>query len=364
MSRIVIDARELRTSSGRYAERLLFYLQLVDKTNEYLVLVKPSDLDNWSPSGKNFQKILCPYKEFTFGEQIGLMKQIKSLKPDLVHFTFTQQPILYTGKVITTIHDLTTLRFDNPDKNFIVFKIKQFIYGLVTKRVARKSKLVITDSEYVRNDVSDYAHIPKSKIKVIYEAADKITDNPAPVNSVKPGSYIMYLGRPTPHKNLERLVEAFEIIQKVRPELQLVLAGKSDANYKRIEDRVKNKGIENIVFTGFVSEGQLRWLYENCSAYVFPSLSEGFGLPGLEAMSAGATVVSSNATCLHEIYGDAAEYFDPINVEEMANSIERVLSDNSLRGDLIRRGYTQASKYSWETTAKQTLDLYNQCLNN
>ena len=144
----------------------------------------------------------------------------------------------------------------------------------------------------------------------------------------------------------------------------LVLAGKKDANYRRLEKHVEKKGITNVLFTDFVSEGQLRWLYENCEAYVFPSLSEGFGLPGLEAMLHGAPVISSSATCLPEIYGEAAQYFDPLNVQSMANAINIVLINRFLRTELIAKGKDQVAKYSWERTAEQTLGVYARILGN
>ena len=173
----------------------------------------------------------------------------------------------------------------------------------------------------------------------------------------------MYIGRPTPHKNLERLVQAFRLLQPQYPELKLVLAGKKDTNYRRVEAKVRQQGMENsVVFTDFVSEGQLRWLYENCAAYVFPSLSEGFGLPGLEAMVHGAPVVSSNATCLPEIYGNAAHYFDPLDTQAMADAINEVLNNAALRQELINRGKDQAAKYSWKRMAEQTLAVYEQVL--
>jgi len=117
-----------------------------------------------------------------------------------------------------------------------------------------------------------------------------------------------------------------------------------------------------VVFPGHVSEGQLRWLYENTAAYVFPSLSEGFGLPGLEAMAHGAPVVSSKATCLPEIYGDAAVYFDPLSTNDIARKINSVINSQSLRTQMIKRGRSQAARYSWKTMAKQTLEIYKQAL--
>lgn len=127
---IVIDARELRTTTGRYVERLLYYLQEVDtdRSHRYTILLKPKDMDGWNPTSKRFIKVACPFKEFTFSEQTGLLWQIMRLHPDLVHFPMVQQPILYQGKVVTTMQDLTTLRFTNPSKNKLVFKVKQRVY--------------------------------------------------------------------------------------------------------------------------------------------------------------------------------------------------------------------------------------------
>jgi len=364
MKNIVIDARELNTSSGRYVFKLIENLQKIDKINTYKLLLKPSDISGFKTTNKNFEAISCPYKEFTFAEQTGLHSQIKSLKPDLVHFTFPQQPALYSAPTITTIHDLTTLRFSNPDKNIAVFKTKQKIYEQLMKRVAKKSARIITPSNYVKNDLVDFSGVRKSKVIVTYEAADKIKQEAKVLPELKGRDFIMYIGRPTPHKNLERLIEAFANLQKNHPNLILVLAGKEDANYKRIKQGVTKSRIQNVFFSGFVSEAELRWLYENCKAYVFPSLSEGFGLPGLEAMVHGAPVVSSSSTSLPEIYADAAEYFNAEDVSSIEKAIDKVLKSKTLRDKLIKRGYEIASKYSWDKMAKQTLKIYKAVLNN
>lgn len=364
MKHIVIDARELRTSSGRYVERLLHYLQKLDNAHRYTILLKPADMAGWQPANPAFTPVACPHQEFTFAEQLGLKRQIQGLKPDLVHFTFPQQPILYGGKTITTIHDLTTLRFTNPDKNPLVFTCKQRVYSSVIKRAARKSAQIITGSQFVKDDVVQFTGISPDKITVTYEAADPITDPPEALPDLAGRQFIMYIGRPTPHKNLERLIEAFSILQARHPDLQLVLAGKQDANYRRIAAAVATRSLQGVVFTGFVSEGQLRWLYEHCAAYVFPSLSEGFGLPGLEAMLHGAPVISSDATCLPEIYGEASHYFDPLDTRAMAGAIHEVLSNPQLRQRLIADGRRQTQNYSWQRLAEQTLQVYQNALRN
>jgi glycosyltransferase involved in cell wall biosynthesis len=359
---IAIDARELRTSTGRYIERLLHYLQQLDSDYDYTVLLKPEDIEGWQPSNPRFTKVACPHKEFTFAEQLGFLTQLSALEPDLVHFGMTQQPILYRGKSVTTIHDLTTVRFNNPDKSPLVFKLKQQVYKYVIRRVARKSAAIMTPSTYVKTDLVKFSRVSTEKIIVTYEAADKIADSPTLLPDLQNKEYIMYVGRPTPHKNLWRLVEAFANLQIERPALRLVLAGKLDANYERIRKEVQHRGLEGVVFTDFVSDGELRWLYENCAAYAFPSLSEGFGLPGLEAMQHGAPVVSSNASCLPEVYGNAAHYFNPLDITDMATKLADVLDSPTLRQELVAQGALQAASYSWQRMAEQTLGVYNDVL--
>jgi glycosyltransferase involved in cell wall biosynthesis len=243
-----------------------------------------------------------------------------------------------------------------------VFTVKQQVYRYVIKRAARRAVVVLTAAEYVKQDIVQFTGINLSKITVTYEAADPITDRPQPIAGLQGKQFVMYVGRPTPHKNLKRLIEAFVLLKAQHPDLLLVLAGKLDANYRRLEKSVRKRNLKGMVFTGFVSEAELRWLYENCTAYVFPSLSEGFGLPGLEAMVHGAPVVSSNATCLPEIYGEAAHYFDPLDVRAMSDAINEVLTDQDLRADLIQKGRQQAGKYSWQRMAEQTLEVYNRAL--
>lgn len=361
--RIAIDAREYGTSTGRYISKLVEYLQRIDDQNDYVVLLKPQDMETCSLSNPRFSKVACPRKEFTFwDEQIAFWRQLQGLRADLVHFGKDHQPLLYRGRVVTTMHDLTTARFRNPAKARPVFKFKQLVYRWLVRRVARKSAAILAPSRFVKDDIAKFTGVDPDKIRVTYEAAEPIADTPVIVPELRGKPFIMYVGRPTPHKNLERLIEAFQGLKGQHPGLLLALAGKKDVNYRRIEASVRKRGIKNVVFLDFVGDGQLRWMYENCQAYVFPSLSEGFGLPGLEAMTQGAPVVSSNATCLPEIYGDAAHYFDPLDTTAMTDAINEVLTDQILRKKLIAAGRGQAAKYSWKRTAQQTLEVYGHLL--
>lgn len=361
MKKIVIDAREYPTTTGRYVRKLLEYLEEIDGGNterSYAVLIKSKDFDSYQPSAANFTKVVSDYKEFTFSEQLGLKRQVELLKPDLVHFTMTQQPIWYKGKVVTTMHDLTTLRFVNPTKNYVVFKLKQWVYSYVVKKVATKSQKIITISDFVKSDLLAYTRAPEDKIAVTLEAADKITVKPVPYQSLVGRNFLLYVGRSQPHKNLSRLLEAFALLTGHHTDLKLVFVGKKDGASEILKQQADRNGIKNFIQTGYVEEGELRWLYENCSAYVFPSLSEGFGLPSLEAMMHGAPVASSNATCLPEINGPGAHYFDPEDIEDMTAKINDVLTDEKLRKKLIANGKSQVKKYSWKRMARQTLDVY------
>jgi len=363
MKRLVIDARESGTSTGRYVDKLIQYLHQLKPEFEVIILTKSHRLQFMRDVAPNFQVVKSDFKEFSFAEQLGFNKQLKSLKANLVHFTMPQQPVLYKGKKVTTIHDLTTTRFRNPDKNQFIFLIKQLVFKWVLKRVARKSSAVIVPSTYVKNDVAKYARIKRNKIYVTYEAAERIRDYPRLVQGLSPRAFILYVGRPLPHKNLRRLMEAYSIIRNTRDGFKLALVGDGDRLYKRHQAWAKKEHIEGLVFTGKVSEGQLRWLYENTLAFVFPSLSEGFGLPGLEAMAHGAPVVSSNATALPEIYGGAAEYFNPDKIHEMFESISNVAGNPKRAHQLRQLGNLQVKKYSWERMARQTLEIYSNLLN-
>jgi glycosyltransferase involved in cell wall biosynthesis len=360
--RIVIDARESGTSTGRYVDKLIEYLFKLEPKHEVILLTYPQRQEFLNQIAPGFKTVITHYREFTFSEQLGFLRQIRKLKPDLVHFPLPQQPILYTGKTVTTMQDLTTLRFTNPAKNMVIFKMKQLVYALVIWVAAHKSKRLLAISQYTKSDVVKFTKIKPDKIVITYNAADKITEQPKSPENFKASSFLMYVGRPQPHKNLKRLMEAFSILQQTRPELKLVMAGKKDELYQRLEYWAQKEHINGLVFTDFVSEAELRWLYENCAAYVFPSLSEGFGLPGLEAMAHGAPVASSKATCLPEIYGDAAVYFDPTNVVDMANTVASILDDPGLAKELRTKGFEQVKKYSWQRLAERTLAVYEKVL--
>jgi glycosyltransferase involved in cell wall biosynthesis len=364
MPKIVIDAREYPTSTGRYIRKLVEYLEVIDADSdrEYVIMLKSGDLDQYQPKAKNFQKVAADYKEFTFAEQFAFLRQIRNLNADLVHFALVQQPVLYFKPVVTTLQDFTTLRFNNPSKNIFIFKFKQLVYLFVNIFASLKSRQLITPTEFVKKDAMRLLKSNPRKITVTLESADKITAAAEAFAPLKNQKFLMYVGRSLPHKNLERLMEAHKLLKQKHPDLKLVLVGKKDVLMEQHLEYAKAHDVPDVMATGYVSEGQLKWLYENTACYVFASLSEGFGLPSLEAMMHGAPVASSNATCLPEVNGDAVHYFDPLNVVDMADKINDVLTDPKLRSDLLKKGAQQVKKYSWQRMAEQTLEVYKKAL--
>jgi len=361
MSHIAIDARIINSSTGTYVERLLHYLQQVDKINKYSVLVRAKDKDFWKPTSDNFIVRVADFDNYSWAEQTEFKSFLNELSPDLVHFCMPQQPVFYRGLHVTTFHDLTLLKTYNSDKNWLVYHFKQFVGKFVFKHVLRSSKFILTPSKYTKFELLKLVNIPADKIAVTPLSADVFIDEMAPFNHPFK-QYILYVGQQSDYKNIRRLGDASQKLLTKYPELGLILVGRMNASASNNQSYFTEKGYHNIQFTGYLPNSQRDWLYTNTAAYVFPSTMEGFGLPGLEAMGYGAAVVSSNATCLPEVYGDAAHYFDPFDTDDMARAIDEVLSDEKLRKDLISYGYRQIAKYSWLRTAKQTYGVYTEAL--
>ncbi|NCU31100.1 glycosyltransferase family 1 protein [Candidatus Saccharibacteria bacterium] len=356
--KIVIDARIISSSTGRYVERLLTYLEKIDMTNKYVVLVPSKDKSYWTPINPNFSVEISDVPNFSFAEQIQFKRQLDVLHPDLVHFCMPQQPVLYRGRKVTTIHDLSQLRFYNPDKNWLVYRLKQLIGWFVFKYVIRTSDAILTDSYFSEKDIVAFSPTATDKINTIHLSADRLGTGSSIPYLLPSENFIMYVGQQATHKNIRRLIEAHQQLLDSHPDLQLVLVGKINPATKRIQKFVKDNSFKNVVFTGFVPDENLAWLYEHCLAYIFPSLAEGFGMPALEAMQHNAPVVSSNATCLPEVCGEAALYFDPYNIKQMTETIQTVIDSPDIRKILIAHGKRQVAKYSWRHMAEKTHEVY------
>ena len=204
-----------------------------------------------------------------------------------------------------------------------------------------------------------FSKINEDKIVVTPEAADIIKDTPKTHPKLNSKQFLLYVGNAFPHKNLLSMIDAFARLKAQHPDLHLALAGKKEFFYGEVEKYAWEQGVQDIHFLDWVDDATLKWLYQNAQCYVFTSLAEGFGLPPLEAMQYGLPVASSNASCMPEVCGNAAEYFNPNDIEDIAGTINRLLLNADLRKQRIDEGYRQVKKYSWRTMSEQTLDIYN-----
>lgn len=364
MKKIVIDARAYSSSTGRYTRNLIKYLEQIDTSGErsYEVLLFEKEFKDYKPKNKNFSKKVANFAHYGLEEQTGFLKFLKGRNADLVHFTMPQQPVFYRGKTVTSLHDLTLLKIFPGNKNRLIFKAKQMVGSYVFKKIAKTSEFIITPTKFTQQEYIEFSGSNTDKVVVTYESADKVSEKLETYKPLVGENYIMYVGQQSAHKNLRKLMSAHQLLLKDMPDLKLVLVGKLTEFGQKNKAWAEEQNYKNIVFTDFVSDNQLAWLYKNTAAYVFPSLMEGFGLPPLEAMHYDAPVVSSNATCMPEVLGEAAIYFDPLDEDEMASQIKKVLVDPTLQKKLILSGKKQLKKYSWKRMAEQTLDLYKKTL--
>ncbi|HKU19093.1 MAG TPA: glycosyltransferase family 1 protein [Candidatus Saccharimonadales bacterium] len=361
---IVIDARIRRASSGRPLDRLIEHLQDIDSYNHYTILLSPDD--PWEPRAGNFRALPCPFPQFSLNplDELRFAWMLYRLHPDLVHFGMTQQPLLYFGKIVTMTHDLTMFHFVRRGSTpTLIFWLKMRLYHFLMWWAHKKSTRIIVPTRTTAKELAEFQPFTKRKLVVTLEAAEAAFGGKAKSVKAVSGDFIMYVGTAFPHKNLRAMIEAFDILHVERPKLTLVLVGKAEKHYEELQAWAKTRpSYQNILFTGFLADSQVKWLFEHTQAYVFTSLSEGFGLPPLEAMTSGAPVVCSNASVMPEVYGDAAHYFDARNPKDIAQKIAEVLDNPTLRTELIAKGKQQVKKYSWRTFAEETLAVYKDIL--
>lgn len=358
MSHIAIDARIINSSTGRYVERLVYYLEQIDHDNTYSILVPTKDKDFYTPTNPNFTIRTVEFANYSFGEQLGFKKYLDTLGADLVHFCMPQQPVLYRGRRVTTFHDLTLLNTYNSDKNWLVFHAKQLVGRAVFHRVCAVSDRILTPTWTVKRELEAFHPGIEHKTVVTYEAADKLQAGKVTPYDTPYKEYLLYVGQQSDYKNIRRLGDAHQKLLKKHPNLGLILVGRMNKSAEMTKAYFDKNDYTNIHFTGFVEDDQRDWLYQNCRAYVFPSLMEGFGLPPLEAMQYDAPVVSSNASCMPEVLGEAAHYFTPTDTDDIARAVDEVLSSDTLREELITKGRVQREKYSWKRMAEETLAQY------
>jgi len=358
--KIVIDFRIFSTKAGgigRYNQKLLEELVKIDDKNQYVLLFK-EDPNLKLPS--NFSIQICDCGWYTLKEQFVIPYMLYQISPDLVYFPHFNVPIFYSGKFVVTIHDLIMTKFPSKRSTThsrLFFKIKYWFYNQVIRHAVVNSEKIIAVSQFTANDIVKYFKLKDSeakKIKVVYEGVAKPEINNE-LNLNLPANYFFYVGNAYPHKNLDFLLATFKEFSKKHPEYHLILGGDKNYFYKRLEKKHKQ---QNIIFAGHLSDDVLGAYYKNAKAYIFPSLYEGFGLPPLEAMAYGVPVLSSDQSCLPEVLGGAALYFDPKDQNDLLQKMENISSQTELREKLIQAGQEQIKKYSWAKMAKNIWEIF------
>lgn len=368
--RIGIDARffgPFGKGLGRYTQKLILNLEKIDQQNDYFILLRQENWEDYHPINPRFHKVLANYRWYSLAEQMGMLRTISSLHLNLMHFTHFNVPIFYRGDFIVTIHDLILTKYPTQRATTLgplLYFFKHWSYSLVIRQAIKRARKVIAVSECTKKDIMDHFQVDEDKIYVTYEAVDPPksidkTDKRVLTKFDIKQPYILYVGNMYPHKNIEGLLKAFKDLSVVKPGISLVLVGKEDYFVLRIKQLVEKLGISSrVYFPGFVSDEELPYLYALAKAYVFPSFYEGFGLPALEAMSYGTPVIASQESCLPEILGSAAAYFNPHDTTEMTRQMTKVLDDAALTENLKKSGFDQIKKFSWGKMVDQTLDLY------
>jgi glycosyltransferase involved in cell wall biosynthesis len=287
-----------------------------------------------------------------FFEQVGLPIRLRKLKADLVHTPNCFLPLARPCMGVVTIHDLAFEDFPDDFSGRTGWKYRTF-----TPRAARSAQRVICVSGYTAADVVRRYDVDEARVRIIPNAPSlPIGDGPLPEGNIP---YLLAVGDLRPKKNLLRLVEAFRRLRGEGLEHRLVLSGVDSGEGERVRDAA---GGEPVQLTGYLPDVEMDALMRGADALVHPSLYEGFGLVLVEAMARGVPVVAARATALPETGGDACEYFDPLDVGDMAAAIRRVVGDAAHRGELVRRGRVRAAALSWASSAALTVAVYEEML--
>lgn len=257
-------------------------------------------------------------------------------------------------KTVVTIHDLSYLYFPNEFLKKDLYQLKNW-----TEYALKNSAKIIAVSKTTKKDVMHEYGIPDNKIDVVYNGYKHISHQSATGKlSTDNTPYFLYVGTIQPRKNISLLISSFAQFYKVHPEFKLILAGKKGWLYEDIFSHSKELRVQDsVIFPGFVSEEEKDSLYKKASAYILPSLYEGFGIPLLEAMSHRCPVLSSFSSSLPEVGGEACLYFDPKSSTDLVEKMELIISDKALAKKLVTAGTERCSLFSWDESGRKTLEI-------
>lgn len=369
--KIAVDARGVNwyrgTGIGTYTDKILRYMIKNNSKNTYHIYWSGQNYEEFKKD--NTKIIMASKKHHKFFEQLYFPDNLRKENVDIYHIP--QNGIGISEKIsckkVVTIHDL------------IPYILPETVgKGYLTKFLEEMPKIIsmadgiITVSECSKKDILKFFPIEESKVFVTPLAAD---DKYKPLDKNKcrdiiketyniDKPFILYIGGFSPRKNVKSLILAFSKIYKnLKEEYDLVILGANKDDGNSLKDLIKDIGIEpKVKFTGFVPEDLLPIFYNACRVFVYPSLYEGFGLPPLEAMSCGTPVITSDISSIPEVVADGGLLIDPFDTKSLSDSLEGLLNDKNKMVELSSKALQRASKFSWENTAKKTVEVYEKIL--
>jgi len=367
--RIAINSLAMKSEfygGGRYIKNLIRSLSNLDKANEYIIYASQSGYDEFGGLGENFQYEFAPGSRplRLAWEQTFLPWDLKRKKVDLFHGPAFITPLWKSCCYVVTIFDLAY--FLTPETDTLA---KRVYFRTLMPRVAKKADSVIAISQNTKADICELLGVPKSKVAVTYLAADESfyprTDSlefRRVQQKYRLGNrYLLFVGLIEPRKNLKLLVEAFVRILGNHPEIKLIIGGDLAWGYDDLLGLVRHNHIqERVLFIGRIAPEDLPAVYSHAEAFVYPALLGGFGLPVLEAMACGTPVITARNSSFPEIVGDAGILVDTQRADELEEALSLVLTDKELRGRMKEKGLDRSRLFSWEKTARETLEVYRQ----
>lgn len=351
-----------------YAMGLLQGLSAIDSRDDFAVLVNEKARDWPLPHSKNFNRVVCPVSgesrmERYLFEQLRLPKLLRHLGLDLVHSLGYVSPLISPCPAVVTIHDLNFRAFPEG-----MSMLRRRTLEFFVPQSARRAHTVVTVSEFSKREIVSQLGVEPNKVVVTYSGPRPpgVSTNGGSVSSprfreISPGvEYIIAFSSMSPNKNLERLLHAYALLrERGTAPFKLVLVGHLLSGSRLLELAGRLHLGDSLVATGYVDDQSLTPLLQQARVLAFPSLYEGFGVPVLEAMKCGVPVACSKAGSLPEIAGEAALFFDPLSPTDIADKIATLTSNRELQLGLRERGYENIKRFSWEDTARKTVDLYH-----
>lgn len=365
--RVAIDARKLHDFGiGTYIRNLVRHLARLDRESEYVLLVQAQDLGIGAELGRNFRTVLESAPNYSVSEQVRIPWVLRRERPDVFHAPHYVLPFGVRCRSVVTIHDCIHLMFPQYLPSRMALTYARSAMG----HAARRSSRILTVSEASKRDILRFFSVDPDKVEVVYNAIEeRFWDRPddGEVSRVREryqltSRFVLYVGNIKPHKNLVRLIEAFDQVRRRGfDDLKLLIIGDEISKLPALRRAVHSLKLhKDVRFLGYVRDDTLAVLYRLAAVFAFPSLYEGFGLPALEAMASGTPVVTSNVSSLPEVAGGAAVLVDPYDVGAIADGLASVLGNPALAADLSRRGLVRARDFSWERSVARTLDIYRQ----